>query len=208
MSGATHLWMLVGGVAYYWFVLRRFNSLGFRMLSLFSFIGIMVGVWIQQDRQLQQSVLTNGKTVVGKLVNKQQQGTDSTVIVEVLLGDTEPVRRSTSEFISMTEYANFVVGEPIELLHDTQTDAVYVKQSFQRMVADFWMLYVFAGFFFLIGAACWFSLRKLKVGVDEHGNEWVEKADGTVILDERQSSTARALKRGNILSKLWQTFGK
>ena len=76
------------------------------------------------------------------------------------------------------------------------------------MVADFWILYLFAGFFFVIGVACWFWLRKLKVGVDEHGNEWVEKEDGTVILDERQSATARALKRGNILSKLWQTFGK
>lgn len=208
MSGATHFWMLVGGVAYYWFVLRRFNSLGFRLLSLFTFISVMVGVWIQQDRQLQQRVLTSGRTVVGKLVDKQQQGTDSTVTVEVLLGGSEPERRSTSEFISMTEYASFIVGKPIELLHDTQTDAIYVKQSFQRMVADFWILYLFAGFFFVIGVACWFWLRKLKVGVDEHGNEWVEKEDGTVILDERQSATARALKRGNILSKLWQTFGK
>lgn len=208
MSGATHFWMLVGCVAYYWFVLRRFNSLGFRLLSLFTFISVMVGVWIQQDRQLQQRVLTSGRTVVGTLVDKQQQGTDSTVTVEVLLGGSEPVRRSTSEFISMTEYASLIVGKPIELLHDTQTDAIYVKQSFQRMVADFWILYLFAGFFFVIGVACWFWLRKLKVGVDEHGNEWVEKEDGTVILDERQSATARALKRGNILSKLWQTFGK
>lgn len=208
MSGATHFWMLVGCVAYYWFVLRRFNSLGFRLLSLFTFISVMVGVWIQQDRQLQQRVLTSGRTVVGTLVDKQQQGTDSTVTVEVLLGGSEPVRRSTSEFISMTEYASLIVGKPIELLHDTQTDAIYVKQSFQRMVADFWILYLFAGFFFVIGVACWFWLRKLKVGVDEHGNEWVEKEDGTVILDERQSVTARALKRGNILSKLWQTFGK
>ncbi len=47
MSGATHFWMLVGGVAYCWFVLRRFNSLGFRQLSLFTFISVMVGVWIQ-----------------------------------------------------------------------------------------------------------------------------------------------------------------
>ena len=127
MSGATHFWMLVGCVAYYWFVLRRFNSLGFRLLSLFTFISVMVGVWIQQDRQLQQRVLTSGRTVVGTLVDKQQQGTDSTVTVEVLLGGSEPVRRSTSEFISMTEYASLIVGEPIELLHDTQTDAIYVK---------------------------------------------------------------------------------
>ncbi|MCX7423428.1 MAG: hypothetical protein NT013_28370 [Planctomycetia bacterium] len=208
MSGATHLWMLVGGVAYYWFVLRRFNSLGFRLLSIFTFIAVMTSVWIQQDRQLQQSVLANGKTVVGKLVDKQQQGTDSTVTVEVRLDDAEPVRRSTAEFISMAEYANFVVGEPIELLHDTQTDAVYVKQSYQRMVADFWILYVFAGFFFVVGVVCWFSLRKLKVGVDEHGDEWIEKEDGTVILDERQRPAARDLKRANILSKLWQMFGR
>lgn len=206
MNGATHFWILVGGVAYYWFVLRRFNSLGFRLLSIFTFISVMVGVWIQQDRQLQQRVLTSGRTVVGTLVDKQQQGTDSTVTVEVLLGGSEPVRRSTSEFISMTEYASFIVGMPIELLHDTQTDAIYVKQSFQRMVADFWILYLSAGFFFVVGVACWFILRKLKVGVDEHGNEWIEKEDGTVLLDERQSTTARAMKRGNILSKFWRTF--
>jgi len=64
----------------------------------------MVSVWIQQDRQLQQRVLTSGRTVVGTLVDKQQQGTELTVTIEVLLGGSEPVRRSTSEFISMTEY--------------------------------------------------------------------------------------------------------
>ena len=53
---------------------------------------------------MQQRVLTSGRTVVGTLVDKQQQGTDSAVTVEVFLGGSESVRRSTSEFISMTEY--------------------------------------------------------------------------------------------------------
>lgn len=208
MSGATYIGILVGGIAYYWLVLRRFNSLGFRLLSIFTIISVMIGVWIHQDRELQASVLANSNLVTGTLIDKRQIGTDCTVTIELRLDGHDPVTRSTSEFISMSEYASFKVGEPIEMLHDVKSDRWYVRQSFERMVADFWVLYLFAGFFFVVGIACWFFLRRLKVGVDEQGNEWLEREDGTVILDERQSASARTLKRANIVSKLWQIFGR
>lgn len=60
------------------------------------------------------------------------------------------------------------------------------------MLGDFCILYAVAGFFLLVGIGCYFFLRKIKVGVDEHGNEWLERAGGTIVLT---SAKARPVAR-------------
>ena len=217
--------MLAGGVAYYWFILRRWNSLGFRMFSLFAFVAILFGTWIYRDVRVQKSALANGREITGKILAKghvyqgqaiteeevsrnHSSSVNNALTVQVALPGAEPGSRDTWDYISSAEWNRFRVGEVIPLIHDAKTDRLLVKESFQRMIADFWVLYAADAFFLLTGIGCWIVLRKHKVGVDEHGNEWVEKPDGSVILDERKSVGSRVLKKANILSKLWQTIGK
>ena len=65
-------------------------------------------------------------------------------------------------------------------------------------------MYLFPAFFFVLGLAAFFFLRKYKVGIHEDtGDEYLEK-DGKIILDERGNEAARTLKRVNIISKILQ----
>lgn len=46
MSSLTLILIGTGLVLYYIFVLRRYNALGFRLFSLFTFISIAFAIWI------------------------------------------------------------------------------------------------------------------------------------------------------------------
>jgi hypothetical protein len=213
MSGLTFISMLVGGLLYYYFVLRKYNSLGFRLFSLFTFITLAFCYWLYEDTQTQKSMLAHGQTLNGTVLAKEkktQPGSSSPDNVLTMRVSLQPNKVDTLQvykYTSLEEWERFKIGEFIPLLYDSEKNNLFVKESYQRMLNDQWVLYVVAGFFFLIGAACWYFLRNYKVGVDESGNEWVEK-DGKIYLDERKSPTSQFLKRANIVSKLFQVLGK
>lgn len=213
MSGLTFICMPVGGVAYYYFVLRKYNSLGFRLFSLFTFITISFCYWLYEDTQTQKSMLAHGQTISGIVLSKEkkaQPGSSSPDNVLTMRVSLQPNKVDTLQlykYTSLDEWNRFKIGESLPLIYDAEKNNLFVKESYQRMLKDQWVLYVVAGVFFLIGTACWYFLRNYKVGVDEAGNEWVEK-DGKIYLDERKSPTSQVLKRANIVSKLFQVFEK
>ena len=213
MSGLTFICMLIGGLLYYYFVLRKYNSLGFRLFSLFTFITLSFCYWLYEDTQTQKSMIKNGQTINGILLAKEKKtqpgssSPDNVLIMRLSLQSNKPDTLQVYKYTSVEEWERFKIGETIPLLYDAEKNNLFVKESYHRMLNDQWILYVVASVFFLIGAACWYFLRNYKVGVDEAGNEWVEK-DGEIYLDERKSPTSQVLKRANIVSKLFQVLSK
>jgi hypothetical protein len=114
----------------------------------------------------------------------------------------------TDEYISKEEWEKFEIGKPLSIVYIPTTRQTFVQQSVMRFKGDKIYLYFFACFWLVLGVILYFCLRKYRVKVDDGGNEWLEKADGTILLDERKSAAYRAAKRGNILSKLAQALGK
>ncbi|MEO8403612.1 MAG: hypothetical protein ABI480_03420 [Chitinophagaceae bacterium] len=195
--------------AIYWFILRKYNSLGLRLFVLCFLLFVGCSVWLYKDEMKLKNTITTGEEHIATVLSKSITGkNDNTVELSFTAKDGKTINAVTSDYISKPEWDKFESGKPLSVLYVANTNKTYVQQSIMRFKGDKIYLYFFAGFWLLLGTIVYIWLRKYKVGVDESGNEWVEKPDGTVILDERKSRAFRVAKRGNILSKLVQTFGK
>ena len=196
--------------AVYWFVLRRHNSLGLRMLFLCTFLFIGCCTWLYKDETDLKNTLAIGEEHVATILSKSITGQkkDNTVEVSFTAKDGSPVTATTRKYISKQEWDKFETGKPLSVLYVPGNRQTFVQQSIMRFKNDKIYLYYFAGFWLLLGIVLYCWLRKYKVGVDDEGNEWLEKADGSILLDERRSAAYRMAKRGNILSKMIQVFGK
>ncbi|WP_428654878.1 hypothetical protein [Runella sp.] len=200
--------------AIYWFILRRYNSLGLRLFVLFFSVALAVSYWIYEDEQVLKSLQKNGQhydaLVLQKLKTKAEHTTsaDNTVKLSFKTTGGETIEQSTHEYISNEEYERFKEGKTIPVLYDAQSRIVYVNESLNRFISEKWVLYAAAAFFALAGAIIGIVVRKIKVGVDEEtGDEYLE-VDGKTMFDERKSPMMRAAKHANIVSKMFQAFGK
>ena len=203
------LLLIVFFVAVYWFVLRKHNSLGLRLgfLSCCLFVGCCV--WLYKDEGVLKNTIANGEEHIANVLSKVKVGkTDNEVELTFTAKDGKTITAKTSAYVSQQEWDKFETGKPVAVLYVPGTQQTYVQQSIMRFKADKIYLYFFAGFWLVLGLGVYIWLRKYKVGVDEKGNEWVVKPDGSVILDERKSGAFRTAKRINIISKLAQVFGK
>jgi len=211
MNSSVEL-ILTGAVLFgiYWFVLRKYNSLGLRLFTLCFFLFVACCVWLYKDEQSLKNTLTAGEQHIATVISKEKTGNnDNLVEISFTANDGKAITTTTSEYISQQEWDNFVTGKPLPVIYVASTRQTYVQQSIMRFKDDKIYLYYFSGFWLLLGAVLYAWLGKFKVGVDEEtGNEWVEKEDGSIILDERKSKTMQLIKRGNIVSKLIQTFGR
>src|SRR5882762_4680144 len=57
-------------LAVYWFVLRRFNSLGFRLLFLCTFLFAGCCTWLYKDEMSLKNTIAKGEDVVATIVSK------------------------------------------------------------------------------------------------------------------------------------------
>ncbi|MFN8355598.1 MAG: hypothetical protein U0Y10_14170 [Spirosomataceae bacterium] len=199
--------------AVYWFVLRRYNSLGLRLFFLFTVVSMAIAYWIYQDEQTLKSLTQHGETYQATLLEKTKVQSssstpDNTVKVSFRRSNGQAITQSTSEYISDEEFNSFQPQTPLAVLYDPTTNKTYVKISLSRFQNDKWILYLVVVFFFGLGAVLGIFTRNYKVGLHEDtGDEYLEK-DGKVIFDEKDSALARTTKRINIVSKLFQIFGK
>jgi hypothetical protein len=203
--------LLIGAFifAVYWFVLRKYNSLGLRLGFLCCFLFVGCCVWLYKDEVLLKNTIANGEEHIASILSKEKVGkNDNEVELTFTAKDGKTITAKTSTYVSQQEWDKFETGKPLAVLYVPGTQQTYVQQSIMRFKADKIYLYFFAGFWLVLGVIVYIWLRKYKVGVDETGNEWVVKPDGSVILDERKSGASRAAKRINIISKLAQVFGK
>ena len=208
--------LLIGAFffAIYWFVLRRYNSLGLRMFVIFLLVAMAMAFWLYQDEQALQSLQEHGQTYQALVLEKQKttaantSSMDNSVKLSFQITEGKTIEKTTSEYVSDEEYARFEVGKPIEVLYDPTSGLVYVSESLARFKRDKWILYAAVAFFALLGVVIGWFTRSYRVGVHEDtGDEYLVK-DGKVVLDERDSELARSAKRVNITSKLFQIFGK
>lgn len=208
--------LLIGAFffAIYWFILRRYNSLGLRMFVVFLFVALAMAFWLYQDEQALQSLQEHGQPYQAIVLEKQKttaaytSSMDNSVKLSFQTTKGKTIEKTTSEYVSDEEYARFEVGKPIKVLYDPTSGLVYVSESLARFKNDKWVLYAAVAFFALLGAVIGWFTRGYKVGVHEDtGDEYLVK-DGKVVLDERNSPLTRTAKRANIVSKLFQIFGK
>ncbi|MEP6677557.1 MAG: hypothetical protein ABJA78_20515 [Ferruginibacter sp.] len=203
--------ILIGIVlfAVYWFIMRKYNSLGLRLFILCIFLFIGSCVWLYKDEAVLKNTLANGEQHIANIISKATVGkNDHQVEVSFTANDGSPVTSKSTQYISQEEWNAFTAGSALPVIYLSSSGKTYVQQSLQRFRADKIYLYYFSAFWLLLGVGLLIWLRKYKVGVDDEGNEWVVKEDGSIILDERKSAFAQMSKRANIVSKLAQSFGK
>ena len=196
--------------AVYWFVLRKFNSLGLRMLFLCALLFAGSCTWLYKDEVALKNTLSKGEEYIGTVVSKSiiEKKKDNEVEISFTTRAGKQINTKTSKYVSKKEWDSFEHGELLGVIYVADTQETFLQQSVVRFSKDKIYLYYFSGFWLILGVVLYFWLRKYKVGVDEKGNEWLEKADGTVLFDERKSAMYRMAKRGNIISKMIQSFSK
>ena len=196
--------------ALYWFIMRKYNSLGLRLFILCFLLFVACCVWLYNDETNLKNTLATGEEHMATVISKAIVGkSDHEVQVSFTARDGTTVNAKTSEYVSKEEWEGFESGKALAIVYIANKNATYVQQSMMRFKADKIVLYYFAGFWLVLGTVLLICLRKLKVKVDENtGDEWVEKEDGTVILDERRSRASQTIKRVNILSKMVQAFSR
>ncbi|MEO7309459.1 MAG: hypothetical protein ABIX01_03605 [Chitinophagaceae bacterium] len=202
--------LLIGAFifAIYWFIMRKYNSLGLRMFIMCFLLFGATCTWLYQDEKALKNTLTTGEQHEATILGKSTVGkNDHELSVSFVANNGKKLNTQTSKYVSQQEWDRFKIGQTLPVIYVAGKDQAFVKESAMRFKADKIYLYYFSGFWLVLGTVLYFWLRKLKVKVDEKtGDEWVEREDGTVIeiLDERKSRTSRALKRANILSKIAQ----
>lgn len=196
----------------WYFVLRKYNSLGLRMFFLFTVIAALACSWLYTDIQDTKSMEKNGELHAAEVIEKAKAKSESsssphnqiTIAFEQPAG--EKYMATTYTYISDEEYNALRIGQTIHVLYNPVNDQTYYTVSFNRYKNDQWFLYAFPAVLFLIGSILGITLRKYKVGIGGGtGAEYVEK-DGKIFLDERGNATATNLKHLNIVSKLFQAF--
>jgi hypothetical protein len=205
--------LLISGVTFlmWWFVFRRYRSLGLRLLYLCSMVGLMISFWFYNDLQEQKQMQQNGRKLTAKLTRKwtalnPQNSLENLIEVTFEYPNGQPKVQSSSVFISDQEHAALRIGQPIKILYNPSTEQVYYAVSFARYQSDQWIFYVLIAFFFILGAVLGYCLRNIEVGIhQETGDEYLEK-EGKIIFDEKSNDIARTAKRLNIISKLYQTL--
>lgn len=193
-------------MAYYFFVLRKYNTLGFRLFSLFFFTSVAVCYWWYIDYADLKDVEKNGIATDAVVLKKSADN------LTFRLRDPNgyPIERTQTGGISVEEFASVSEGKPAPVLYSRQSGVIYLKNSYERQLSDNIYILFFPGFLFLIGCLCWIFLRKYRVHAHGNGSiyEYVTDENGKVVLDDAKNSTTKSLRNHATLSKLFEIFGK
>lgn len=194
----------------YWFILRKYNSLGLRLFVLCALLFLGCCVWLYQDETNLKNMLHSGEEYTATILSKSKiENNNNEVAVSFSTSSGSAIQTATSEYISDAEWNSFEAGKLLTIIYIPHTKQTFVQESILRFKSDKIYLWFFAGFWLVLGIILLFALRKLKVHVDENtGAEWLVNDKGKVLLDERKSPAALFTKKANIVSKLLQAFNK
>lgn len=191
-------------LAYYYFILRRYNTLGFRLFSLCFFISCFGCYWWHtSDRDL-KSIQRTGIAADALVLRK----TPNTLRVRFTNPTTgQVVERTREGGISVEEFAAVNEGQPAPILYTPNSKTFYLATSYRRQLHDNIYLLVLPGTLFLIGTGCLVFLRNYRVHAHEGTiYEYVTDEGGNVVLDDAKNRATRALRTSSTLSKLFELF--
>jgi hypothetical protein len=190
-------------MAYYYFVLRKYNGLGLRLFSIFTFVALFVTyLWWQSDLDLKR---TEREGIRTEAVVVKKTAADLTVRLVDQGGQT--IERTQKGGISVDEMAAVTEGHPAPVIYRPDSNSLYLASSFERQRHDNVYILYFPAFLFAIGTACLIFLRKYRV-LPHEGTlyEYVTNEEGKVVLDDAKNNTTKALRVGSTLSKFTQIF--
>lgn len=203
MSALQSIGVCVFLLAYYYFVLRKYNTLGFRLFSLFFFVGVSVCYWWYADYIDLKNVQKNGIATQGIILKK----TANSLEVRFTDQSGKSVVRTQTGGISVEEFAAVTKGQSAPILYSPDSESFYLTSSYQRQLHDNVYILAFPGLLFLIGILCWIFLRKYRVHAHEGTLfEYVTDENGKVVLDDARNSTTKSLRTYATISNLFQIF--
>ncbi len=149
-------------MAFYWFVLRRFNSLGFRLFFLCICLFTACCAWLYKDEKELKNTIANGDEYVATVLSKSIVGEkkDNEVEISFTTKDSKLIDAKTSKYVSAQEWEKFEIGKPLSVLYVTDQQETYVQQSIMRFKNDKIALYYFASFWLVLGMVLFIWLRK------------------------------------------------
>ncbi|GAB3524340.1 hypothetical protein [Emticicia fontis] len=215
MSTTTILLVFFGSLAYYYFVLRKYNSLGFRMFSLFTFMTTCFIYWWYGGYKELEDLKKNGTHTEATVIKKSIEGKpnsnvpDNVVTISYMSKNGKMLTAEAREMTSKEEYEEVSVGQKVQIVYGNRAKNIQLQTTFDRSLKDYNWILVMPALFFLIGLGCLIFLSKLKVHAHEGTvYEYVTDENGKVVLDDRQSDTTRTIKKLNLVSKIVQAFAK
>ncbi|QMW01084.1 hypothetical protein [Spirosoma foliorum] len=193
-------------MAYYYFVLRKYNTLGFRMFSLFFFISLWFTYWWYGSDQELKNIQQNGVSIQALVLKK----TDNSLEVSFTNPSGKSIARTQTGGISVEEFAAVSEGKAAPILYSPKSDTFFLTSSFQRQRADNIYILGFGGVLFLIGSLCWIFLYKYRVHAYGNGSiyEYVTDENGNVVLDDNKNVFTRSLRNYTTMSKFFDLFSR
>ena len=196
-------------LAYYYFILRKYNTLGFRLFSLCFFVSVAMLYWWWGDWRELKKVERDGISVQAVVQQKRTDGSNN--IVDVTFPDHagKTVRRTEEGGISDAEFAELALNSPTPIRYSPDSDTFFLEKSFQRQSRDLAWFLLFPAFFLLLGSLAWIFLRRYRIHPHEGtAYEYMTDETGKVVLDDAKNETTKRLHNANLLSKLLQIFSR
>jgi hypothetical protein len=196
-------------LAYYYFILRKYNTLGFRLFSLFFFVGASVLYWWWGDWRALKEAERNGINTMAEVTQKRKEGSDWLVEVHFKNQAGNDITWTHKGGMSDEELAAIVVNQPTLIRYSPATDSFFLEKSFQRQNHDMIWLLLFPGLLFLLGCLSWLFLRKYRIHPHEGTiYEYMTDETGQIVLDDAKNESTKNLRKANLISKIIQLFTK
>lgn len=190
-------------MVYHHVVLRRYNTLGFRMFSLFFFVGLAVCYWWYTDYVALNDVRKNGMATRALILKKSA----NSLVFRFADQAGKSVIRTQTGGILVAEFAAITEGQSVPVLYSLQSDTIFLTSGYQRQINNSVYFLVFPALLFLIGIVSGIYLRQYRVYAHEGTIfEYLTDETGKIVLDDTRNSMTKALRTSSTLSKLFQFF--
>ncbi len=196
-------------LAYYYFILRKYNTLGFRLFSLCFFVSVYTLYLFWDGWRELKMVEHNGIHTQARVEQKSKDGSNNVLEVSFQdhLGNT--VKRIEPTGVSDEEFAELELNSSAPIIYSPESKTFFLEKSFQRQNHDFIWILILPGFFLVLGILCWIFLRRYRIHPHEGTTyEYMTDEDGKVVLDDAKNETTKSLHNANLLSKILQIFSR
>ena len=123
-------------LGYYYFVLRRYNTLGFRIFSLCFFVSAAMIYWWWGDWSELKKVASNGISTRANVLEKSKDGANNIVMVAFLNEAGNLEQRVEHGGISDEEFDLLELNSATAIRYSPYSKTFFLEKSFQRQRHD------------------------------------------------------------------------